>query len=128
MIERLEESSGHVIGFRIHGKLSKEDYTGLFVPELGNVIQEYGKARLLLSMKHFEGWTLGGAWEDFFNAPKFFSIERMAVVVDDSWDEWMTWLFRLFAAIGITIRFFREDRLGEAWQWLRADDAPVHQP
>jgi len=81
MIERLDESSGHVIGFRIHGKLTKEDYTDLFVPELEKVIRKHGKGRLLLLMKHFEGWTLGGAWEDFFNAPKFFSIKRMAVVV-----------------------------------------------
>jgi SpoIIAA-like len=119
MIERLEESSGNIIGFRIHGKLSKEDYTDIFIPEIQRIIGTHEKARLLLHMKHFGGWTLGGAWEDFLNAPKFFSVERMAVVVDESWDEWMTWLFRLFAAIGIDIRFFREERLQEAWNWVR---------
>jgi SpoIIAA-like len=119
MIERLDESSGSIIGFRIHGKLTKEDYTDIFVPAIEKIIREHAKVRLLLHMKQFGGWTLGGAWEDFLNAPKFFSIECMAVVVDESWDEWMTWLFRLFAAIGIEIRFFREDRMDEAWNWLR---------
>jgi SpoIIAA-like len=119
MIERLDASSGNVIGFQIHGKLTKEDYTDIFVPAIEKIIGSHAKARLLLHMKHFGGWTLGGAWEDFLNAPKFFSIERMAVVVDESWDEWMTWLFRLFAAIGIDIRFFREERMEEAWNWLR---------
>jgi hypothetical protein len=122
MIERLSESSGNVIGFQIHGRLTKEDYTGVFVPEIQGIIERHEKGRLLLLMKHFEGWTLGGAWEDFLNAPKFFSIHRMAVVVDESWDEWMTWLFRLFAAIGIEIRFFREERLDEAWKWLREEE------
>jgi hypothetical protein len=119
MIEKLPESSENLIGFRIQGKLTKEDYTDRFVPELERIIGSHTKARLLLHMKHFGGWTLGGAWEDFLNAPKFFSIERMAVVVDESWDEWMTWLFRLFATLGFEIRFFREERLGAAWEWLR---------
>jgi SpoIIAA-like len=119
MIERLAESTDNIIGFRIHGRLTREDYTGVFIPEITGITDRYGKGRLLLLMKQFGGWTLGGAWEDFLNAPKFFSIERMAVVVDESWDEWMTWLFRLFATIGIEIRFFREERLDEAWKWVR---------
>jgi hypothetical protein len=120
MIEKLAESSGNTIGFLIQGRLTREDYTGLLVPELVAIIERHAKGRVLLQMKNFGGWTIGGAWEDFINWPRFLSIERMAVVVDDSWDEWMTWLFRLFATIGIDMRFFREERLDEAWAWLRA--------
>jgi hypothetical protein len=121
MIQKLAESSGNTIGFRIQGKLTGEDYTGLLLPELEKIVESHTKGRLLLHMKNFEGWTLGGAWEDFLNWPKFLSIERMAMVVDETWDEWMTWLFRLFATIGIDLRFFREERLDEAWAWLRGE-------
>lgn len=35
MIEKLPESSGNVIGFRIRGKLTEADYLDLLVPEDG---------------------------------------------------------------------------------------------
>jgi hypothetical protein len=119
MIKKLTQSTGTTVGFLVQGKLTREDYTGILLPELEKILESHAKGRLLLQMKGFEGWTPGGAWEDFLNWPKFLSIERMAIVVDETWDEWMTWLFRLFAAIGIDLRFYREDRLEEAWEWIR---------
>jgi hypothetical protein len=119
MIKKLVESSGNTIGFLVQGKLTREDYTGTLLPELEKIIGSHSKGRLLIHMKNFEGWTLGGAWEDFLNWPKFLSIERMAIVVDETWDEWMTRLFRLFATIGIDLQFFREERLEDAWKWIR---------
>lgn len=61
------------------------------------------------------GWTVGGAWEDFRLGLKLTAVGKMAAVIDESWDEWLTRLFRAFSTLtGTGVRFFRADRLEEA--------------
>jgi hypothetical protein len=121
MIEKLPGSSGNVLGFRLWGKLTEADYRDLLIPELERALKEYPTIRVLFTLEHFEGWTVGGAWEDFTLIFKLSGIERMGLLVDETWDEWMTWLFKAFASVTHTeFRFFRQDRNQEAWDWIRA--------
>jgi hypothetical protein len=121
MIEKLPGSAGNILGFRLWGKLTESDYRDLLMPELEKAMKEYPKIRVLFTLEQFEGWTVGGAWEDFTLLFKLPGIERMALVVDETWDEWMTWLFKAFTAFSRTeLRFFRKDRNQEAWDWVRA--------
>jgi hypothetical protein len=123
MIERLSESSGKNIGFRLAGRLSEADYLKILSPEIENGIREYKSINVLILMENFEGWTVGGAWEDFMLGPKFRDVKKLAIVVDETWDEWMTWLFRVFTALtGTKVRFFRKERLSEAWDWLKSGE------
>jgi hypothetical protein len=120
MITRLPESSGNVIGFRITGKLTDDDYRTTFIPVVEETIRASHTFRVLFQMENFGGWTPHGAWDDFINWPKFVSCERMAVVIDENWQEFMTWLFTVVAKIThIEIRFFRVSQVSEAWNWLR---------
>jgi hypothetical protein len=123
LIEKLlPESSGKVIGFRIRGKLSEADYTEVLVPIIEDALKNYPKVRILLQVENFQGWTVGGAWEDLRNWPKFRYIERMALASDQSWDEVMTWMLKVFASFTHTeLRFFRMERLAEAKGWLREE-------
>ena len=112
MIEKLPDSSGNILGFRIRGKLSEADYQDLLVPEMERAMKEYPK---------IAGWTVGGAFEDFLLGLKFSAVEKMATVIDESWDEWMTPLFKAFTTLTQTeLRFFKKERLAEAWEWIRA--------
>jgi hypothetical protein len=121
MIEKLPESSGNILGFRSRGKLTESDYLDVLAPGIEQAIAEHGKARVLWIIEGFEGWTVGGAWEDFRLGMKFKAVEKMATVIDESWDEWMTWLFRAFTTLtGTEIRFFKAERLDEAWEWVRS--------
>ncbi|PKL57756.1 MAG: STAS/SEC14 domain-containing protein [Methanomicrobiales archaeon HGW-Methanomicrobiales-5] len=121
MITLLPESSGNVIGFLIQGKLADEDYQQGLIPPLEEAIKAHQKIRLLFQMDNFGGWTAHGAWDDFINWPKFMSVERMAVVVDQNWHEFMTWLFQIASALThMEIRFFRTTEMAEAWAWLQA--------
>ena len=123
MIEKLAESSGKTIGFRVVGKLTESDYMDLLIPEFEKSIKEYSRIRVLFLMENFEGWTVGGAWEDFTLGPKFWDVEKLAMVVDETWDEWMTWLFRVFTRVtGNELRFFKKERLPEAWDWLKSEE------
>lgn len=121
MIEKLPASSGNILGFRIRGKLTEADYRDLLVPEMEKAMKEYSKIRVVWVMEGFEGWTVGGAWEDFLLGLKFSAVEKMATVIDENWDEWMTLLFKAFTTLTRTeIRFFKTERLAEAWEWIRA--------
>ena len=120
MIEKLPGSSGNILAFRLFGTLTEADYRGVLTPEIEKTLKEHPKIRILFTLERFEGWTVGGAWEDFTFALKLPSVERMAMVVDESWDEWMTWVFKGFSKLTQTeLRFFRQDRNQEAWDWIR---------
>jgi hypothetical protein len=120
MIQKLPESSGNILGFRISGKLTEADYQDILVPAMEKAMKEYPKIRVVWVMEKFEGWTVGGGWEDFLLGLKFSAVERMATVIDESWDEWLTLLFKAFTTLTRTeLRFFKKERIDEAWEWLQ---------
>lgn len=110
----------NVLGFLLEGKLTEEDYTELLIPTLQEEIDQHREVRVLIQVKDFGGWTAGGAWEDLKNWPMLRHLDKMAFVSDDSWDEVLTWMFKVFAGLtGMDTRFFRKERLEEAWGWVR---------
>ena len=80
MIEKLEESSGKIVGFTLSGRLHDEDYK-IFVPQLESVMEQEGKTRLLVNFHNFHGWDLHAAWDDMKFAVKHYDdLERIALV------------------------------------------------
>ncbi|MBN2735251.1 MAG: STAS/SEC14 domain-containing protein [Methanomicrobiaceae archaeon] len=122
MITEMPESSGGNLGFIIKGKLTDDDYKTTLIPVLEEAIKSEGRVNVLFKMENFEGWTAHGAWDDFINWPKFASIKRFAVLVDENWHDFATWLFEFFATITfIKIKFFKGDQTDEAWEWLKGE-------
>ena len=120
MIEK-NAARGNILWFRFMGKLTEEDYTNNLIPELERALEQYKKIRLLIQVEYFDGWTQEGAWEELKGWPQVSKLERLAIVVDDSWDEWMTWMVRILGIVtGIPVRFFKAGRIEEAWDWLEA--------
>ncbi len=120
MIEK-KAARGNILWFRLAGKLTEEDYTDNLIPELERALEQYRKIRLLVQVEYFGGWTEGGAWEELKGWPQFSKIERMAIVADDSWDEWMTWMVKITGIFtGLVVRFFGSGRIEEAWDWLES--------
>lgn len=121
MITKLPESSGTTVGFLIQGKLADEDYKDVLIPALEEAVHAGAKIRILFVMENFSGWTPLGAWDDFINWPRFRTMGRIAVVIDENWHEFMTWLFSVFARLAHSeIRFFTTARRAETWAWLKA--------
>jgi hypothetical protein len=120
MIEK-NAGRGNILWFRFMGKLTEQDYTDNLIPELDRALEQYKKIRLLIQIEYFGGLTEKGAWEELKGWPQVSKIERLAVVADDSWDEWMTWMVRILGRVtGIQVRFFKKGRIEEAWDWLEA--------
>ena len=118
MIEK-KAARGNILWFRLYRKLMEEDYTNNLIPELERALEQYKTIRLLVQVEYFGGWTQGVALEELKGWPQFSKVERIAIVADDSWDEWMTWMVKITGFItGQSIRFFKAGRIEEAWDWL----------
>ncbi len=98
------------------GKLETEDYE-LFVPAAEELIQQYGKIRLLFIMHDFHGWTVGATWEDIkFDMKHFGDIERLAIVGESKWEKGMSLFCRPFTTA--KIKYFDVASLEKARQWI----------
>ena len=120
MIEQ-KAARGNIFWFRLYGKVTEDDYKNNLMPELERALEQYKKIRLLVQVEYFGGWTQEGAWEEMKRWPQMSKVERIAIVADDSWDEWMTMMVKITGFImGQSVRFFRAGRIEEAWDWLEA--------
>jgi hypothetical protein len=116
MIEKLDRSAGNVLGFRLSGKLHDEDYK-IFVPAIDAALKAHGKVRMLALMEDFHGWDLHAVWDDIkFAAGHYSAIERVAMVGDKKWEEWMAKVCKPFTAA--TVKYFDASELEAAWAWV----------
>ena len=116
MIEKLKQSSGKFIGFVLSGKLHDEDYK-TFVPQVESVLEREGKVRLLAHFHEFHGWDLHAAWDDMkFGTKHYSEIERIALVGDCKWEEWMAKICKPFTKAAV--KYFDVGDIEQAWAWL----------
>jgi universal stress protein A len=120
MSKIIDKTSDNVIGIRLSGKLSEEDYDCI-EQRLHERLQQHGKLRLLIDMDDFEGWeSLGALWEDLkLDVRHNNDIERLAMLGEKGWQRWMTLLSQPF--VKGTMRYFDRKDLATAWVWLRHD-------
>lgn len=120
MIEQLPQSAGFVLAFKITGKLHDEDYKQ-FVPVIGAAIRAHRKVRLLAEFADFHGWALHALWDDMKLATKHCAdVERVALVGDRKWEEWMAKICRPFTMA--ELRYFGPSEAVTAWIWLTQAD------
>lgn len=117
MIEQIPVQEDNIVAFRLSGKLSHADYQAL-LPRLEGLIEANGRIALLLELVDFHGWDLEAAWDDFRIGMKHQdNFDRIAIVGHGTLQHWMTLMANPFTTA--PVRFFEQDRLGEAWDWLR---------
>jgi hypothetical protein len=106
----------NVLEVRLTGKLTREFYER-FVPEVERQIQQYGKLRILLELRDFQGWTVGALWDDVaFEFRHGKDIERLAIVGETRWQKDMAAFCKPFTAA--TVKYFDESQLETARQWI----------
>lgn len=116
MISPLPRSSGKILGFKLSGKLHDQDYQA-FLPQVEAAIRSQGKIRLLAHFEDFHGWDLHALWDDTkFSAQHCADVERIALVGDKTWEEWMAKICRPFTRA--KIEYFDVSQLESAWKWL----------
>jgi hypothetical protein len=111
-----EELSGKVLVVQVSDKLTREDYER-FVPEVKRLITDHGKIRVLFDMREFRGWNAGALWEDIkFSLGHFNDIERLAMVGEKKWQEWMAAFCKPFTIA--EIRYFDQTESDQAQEWI----------
>jgi hypothetical protein len=117
-VELEKESNVKVLNVKVSGKLSKEDYQK-FVPKAEQLIEKFGKIRILFEMQDFHGWDAGALWEDVkFDVKHFSGIERLAFVGDKTWEKGMSIFCRPFTTA--KIRYFEPAQRQQAIEWLKS--------
>lgn len=116
MIQQMSASEENVLGYRVVGDVTKDDYSTL-VPEVQAAVEKYGAIRLLFDLDDFT-WEKADAWGTDLDFGKDFkdSIERMALVGHQSWIKYMTKLAAPFYAQ--KVKWF--DDKDDAWTWVKS--------
>jgi len=133
MIERLRESSGGVLGFKVIGHLSEEDIKG-FEPQIEFLLRErkHKPIGILADLSDMKGADWKARWDEMRFLQKHTThIARMAVVGADKWEEIVAILTAGAAILEAETRYFNTSEMQHAWQWVRsakhAEDVPVRQ-
>lgn len=119
MIQILPESHGNILGVRLTGKVTDEDYEKVFIPALEKVLAEHKKMRCIYYMDaEFEGWNLGAMWDDAkFGMKHRNDFEKIAVIGGPKWAEWGTKLAGHM--VSGEVKTFPVDQLQAAWDWIK---------
>ena len=111
-----ENTGRRILHVRATGKLTKEDYLQ-FLPEVERLIKQQGKIRLVFEMNDFHGWDAGALWEDIkFDVKHFSDIERLAMIGEKKWEQWMAEFCKPFTTA--RIRYFDHSESSEAQSWI----------
>ena len=116
MIEEIPTPADDILAFRLSGKLHDEDYK-TFVPRVDEEIKKDGSIRMLAEFDDFDGWDTHALWDDIkFAAEHAASMEKIALVGESAWEQWMAMVCKPFTLA--KIKYFDHSRMDEAWQWL----------
>ena len=116
MIEILTGLPAHTVGFKLSGKLHDDDYKK-FVPLVDAEIAKEGKVNVLAQFEDFRGWDLHALWDDIkFSATHCTKIDRIALVGNRTWEEWMAKVCKPFTRA--KIRYFDAANIEAARAWL----------
>lgn len=116
MFEKMSQSEGKVVGYKVVGTITKADYE-IFVPEVEALVKQEGTINMLLDMTHFK-WEKINAWGSDWKFGREYhqKIDKLALVGDKKWEEWITKLAEPFFAG--QAKFFPPDDMDDAWKWL----------
>ena len=108
MIERLKESFGGVIGFKVSGKMTDEDIKG-FEPQIEVVLREHKHKPIgiVADISDMHGAELKARWDEMRFLQKHTErIARMAVIGAGKWEEAMAILTAGAAVLEAETRYF----------------------
>ncbi len=96
------------------GEFTLADFKQLEMQAL-QILQSSGTVNLLLDMRDMIGYTVDVAWEEikFFGREHPQDFARIAVITNDQWLTWQTWLSRLF--VDADIRAYNDYEEARTW-------------
>lgn len=122
MLKFIPVQEGNIFAVRATGKLTHADYQA-FLPELEELISQFGTISLLIELDNFSGWALSAVKDDVqFSFKHNHDFEKIALVGERSWHQWMVLMSKPF--LSGEIQYFSREDLQAAWDWLRDKKQP----
>ena len=116
MVTNIETTKGDLIAIRLTGSLVKQDYDQL-LPILESKIKQFGKIDLYWEMDGVDSWQPGGLWQDIkFDVQHVNSFNKVAIVGDKKWEEWIAKIIKPFTTA--EIGYFETTQKAEAMAWV----------
>jgi hypothetical protein len=124
MVERLQDMPPGTLGFRVTGRVAREDYTDVLVPELHKAVESGERLRTLYLIEDMNAIEPSALWTD---AKLGFDLtvrhhdawERSAIVTDA---EWLVRAAQMFLwMIPGEARVFAVAELEAARRWVAGD-------
>lgn len=116
MIEIVQEKNSNVAYIPITEYLHKQDYEQ-FVPKISEMLNQYGKVRILFDLARFSGWNRGALW---FGIRHFPNIERVAFIGETRWEHDVDLIAHAFTQA--RIRYFDSGCREQAVVWVKEDE------
>jgi len=118
-LEILEASDDAVLSLRATEYLAEEDLD-VFFRAVEEKLRKYDKARVLLQLQDFRGWAPGASGDDSDSRQaQRDHIERLAIVGDSGWEEWLARIYALL--LSAQIKHFPQSDLEVASRWISAE-------
>ncbi len=123
MIENIESFPDNVVALVAKGQVTKKDYEQVLIPKVEAALKRHDKIRLYYELgSQFSGVDSGAAWEDLKVGVEHLSRwERMAVVTDVDWIQYLMNAFRVF--MPGRLRVFATAQTSEARAWILSAEA-----
>lgn len=133
MIERLNQSSDGVIGFKASGQIAPDDIRAA-EPQIETAIanRHHHPIGLVLDLSSLQNVEWKARWEELRFLHKFGGpIARVAILGARPWEELVGDLANATVLMQADIRYFHPDEAVHAWHWAKtakyADQLPVRQ-
>jgi hypothetical protein len=121
MVAVIPDMPPGTLGFRVSGRLTRDDYVNVLVPPLRAAVEAGQRLRVLYAIGPELHMEPAAVWEDLkveveLGIKHRDAWERIAVVTD------LNWLWRAFELFSWMVpgemRLFRESEFAEATSWL----------
>lgn len=115
MIQITSNDNSNIVYTSSSGVLEKSDYDEL-LPLVEDKIRQFGKIRLYFEMHDFKGWKADALFKDLqFDFRHARDFEKVAMVGEKKWQEWMTELMKPFTTAGVKFFTFDDRERAKAW-------------
>lgn len=116
MFRIISEPASDVVAIKINAAVTKEDFE-LALPQLKNKIKTEGHINLYCEIDNISSISPGALWEQLkFDVNNLNKFNRVAVIGDKSWKEWMTKFSDILTKA--EIKFFNPTEKVDAMEWV----------
>ena len=107
------EEESDCVRATVFGELTVDDYREL-EQAIGRELTSAARLKMFIDLTRMSGFTLDVAWEELrFTRKHAHDFRRVAVVTDNQWTSWLSWVTAAFTDAEVQI--FEEVTSAEAW-------------